>query len=93
LSAQGAQQNAASALLNAGNTAYGIEDAALTRKYEAWLKEQGLSDQDIAIYLEYLGLGKNPTQTQTTESSGLGGVMGSLVGNMVGSGFGSGPVL
>jgi hypothetical protein len=80
LQAKTAQQSADNALLNAGNTEYGIQDAELTRKYEAWLKEQGLSDNDIAMYLQYLGLGKNPTQTQTTKSSGLGGVMGSLAG-------------
>lgn len=80
LQAQGAQQSAAQAALNAGNTQYQVEDTALTRKYEQWLKEQGMADQDIALYLEYLGLGKNPTETKKEKSSsGLGSLVSSFL--------------
>lgn len=80
LNAQGARQSAAEALLNAGNTEYGITDTKAQRDLELFFREQGLDEQTIQDYLSYLGLGKNPTQTQTQSSNGLGGVLGSLAG-------------
>lgn len=80
LQAQSAQETAANNMLNAGNTQYNAEDTALTRKYAAWLKEQGLNDTDIERYLQYLGLGKNPTTSSSSSSIDNGEVTGTLLG-------------
>jgi hypothetical protein len=78
--AQGALQSAAQAMLGAGNTAYQIADNENIRRMEMWLKEQGMEDQDISAVLQYLGLGKNPTQTTNSESLDMGDVTGTLAG-------------
>lgn len=76
--AQGAAQGAAQAMLGAGNTAYQIADNENVRRMEMWLKEQGMEDQDISNILQYLGMGRNPTQTTNSESLDHGDVTGAI---------------
>ena len=83
LNAQSSLQGANSALLNAGNTAYNIADTDLQRKYQDYLTQQGFNQQDISNLLQYFSVGKNPTQTQTSNDGGEGA--GKLVGTIAGS--------
>ncbi|MDR3564425.1 MAG: hypothetical protein P4N41_25720 [Negativicutes bacterium] len=81
LSAQNALEGANSALASAGNTQWNQENQNLSQQYQAWKDQMGLTDQDISELLQYFNIGKNPTQTTTTDSdNGIGGILGSLAG-------------
>lgn len=62
-------QNANSALMNAGNTQYGINDTGLQRQYQNWQYGNQLSQQNLENLLNYFNIGKNPTQSSTTEKN------------------------
>ena len=80
INAQSSLQGANNALLNAGNTEYGISDTDLQRKYQDYLTQQGFTQQDISNLLQYFNVGKNPTQTQTSNDGGSGA--GEFVGTI-----------
>lgn len=74
------QQSAADAALQAGNTRYQAEDTAAQRAYQEFLWQQGYTQDQINNILNYFNIGKNPTQTQTTNDGGAG--FGSLLGKI-----------
>lgn len=68
-------------LFGQGTTEQQTNQNALTAQYQEWLRQQGLDENDIDRMMQYFGLVKNPSQTTTTSSSGLGGLFsGALYG-------------
>lgn len=80
MDAIGQQAGLYDTLFNQGTTEQQTDQAALSSQYAEWLRQQGVDENDINNMLQYFGLVKNPSQTTTESSSGLGGVLGTAAG-------------
>ena len=86
LNAQGQQQSANNALLNAGNGEYDIANNADNANYQNYLAQKGFTQQDINDLLNYFQVGRNPSTTTTqTSNDGLGSVVGTVAGKYLSS--------
>jgi hypothetical protein len=80
LQAAQSRQSAANSMLQAGNTQYQAEDTAAQRAYQDFLRQQGFTQDQINSILNYFNIGRNPTETTTTNDGGAGA--GSFLGTI-----------
>jgi hypothetical protein len=74
------QGNLINSQFSQGTTQQGIDQTALDKEYQEYLRQQGMDQQSIDNYLNYLNTIKNPSQTTTQSSGGLGGLLGTIGG-------------
>ncbi len=67
-------------LFNQGTTEQQTDQAGLSNQYAEWLRQQGVDENDINNMMQYFGLVKNPSQTTTQSSGGLGSILGTGLG-------------
>lgn len=82
------QGNLINSQFGQGTTQQGIEQSALDKEYRDFIRQQGQDTANVNLYLQYLNTIKNPTQTTT--SSGGGGLLGTVAGASLGGWAGRG---